>query len=160
MIDALTALLRTVAKGEIVDRLIGHAADAKMAADEDDRLESLAKFLHVAQESDDFGFDVLGHLSPYPDAPRQPLLLEVKNASDRSFPASTAEWRRAEQQGGRYAFLVYLRGAVPRAELIPHPAALLSDGQKFTGLPTAGRCRTRCRLRGAQRSEGNACSAD
>jgi hypothetical protein len=125
VIDKLVALLRGVARGEIVDRLVAEAEAAKLAVDEDDRLEALAKFLHVAQESDDFGFDVLGYLPPLEGIDPKALLLEVKSAGTRSFPVSTAEWRRADQQGDNYAFLVYLREPKPSLELVPNPRELL-----------------------------------
>ena len=116
---------------EIVDRLIADARAAQASDDEDDRLESLARFLHVAQASDDFGFDVLGFLAPFVGADPCPLLLEVKNAADRSFIASVPEWRRAEEQGDRYAFFVVLRepgtDLAAALELIPEPRRALQD---------------------------------
>jgi hypothetical protein len=133
VIEALIQLLDSVATGEIVDRLVADARAAQAADDDDDRLESLAHFLHVAQASDDFGFDVLGHLSPFVGADPCPLLLEVKNAADRSFIASVPEWRRAEEQGDRYAFFVVLRESgsdlAAALELIPNPAELFRTGQ-------------------------------
>lgn len=128
-INELVELLQSVAKNEIVDRLVAEARAAQVATDEDDELESLARFLHVAQESDDFGFDVLGYLVPYVGASPRPLLLEVKNAGGHRFIVSTAEWGRAEQQGSRYAFLVVIRDpkgdGAASIELIPDPSALL-----------------------------------
>ena len=122
---------------QALPRVAARAEDARPSrqrlATEDERLESLARFLHVAQASDDFGFDVLGYLSPFAGADPCPLLLEVKNAADRSFIASVPEWRRAEEQGDRYAFFVVLRESgsdLPAAlELIPNPAELLKTGQ-------------------------------
>lgn len=133
VIDQLVELLTDVASGEIVDRLVAEAHTAQSSTDEDDRLEALVRFLHVAQESDDFGFDVLGYLAPYQNAAPRPLLLEVKNSANRRFIASIAEWRRAEEQGDRYAFFVVVRqpkSDVPASlELIPDPGELLRLGQ-------------------------------
>jgi hypothetical protein len=133
VIDQLVELLTDVASGEIVDRLVAEAQTAQSSTDEDDRLEALVRFLHVAQESDDFGFDVLGYLAPYQNAAPRPLLLEVKNSANRRFIASIAEWRRAEEQGDRYAFFVVVRqpkSDVPASlELIPDPGELLRLGQ-------------------------------
>jgi hypothetical protein len=133
IIEALIQLLDSVFTSEIVDRLIAEGRLAQASDDEDDRLESLARFLHVAQASDDFGFDVLGYLSPFVGADPCPLLLEVKNAADRSFIASVPEWRRAEEQGERYAFFVVLRESgsdlAAALELIPNPAELFKSGQ-------------------------------
>lgn len=133
IIEDLVRLLDSVATGEIVDRLIADARLAQATEDEDDRLESLAHFLHVAHASDDFGFDVLGYLSPFVGAVPCPLLLEVKNAAERSFIASVPEWKRAEEQGDRYAFFVVLRESgsdlAAALELIPNPAELFRTGQ-------------------------------
>lgn len=133
VIDELVALLNSVATGDIVDRLTIEARAAQGATDDEDRLESLVRFLHVAQESDDFGFDILGYLPAYAGTEPRALLLEVKNSANRRFIASTAEWARAEEQGDRYAFLVVVRepkgdGAVS-IELIPDPGELLRAGQ-------------------------------
>ena len=133
IIDELVELLKSLAGGEIVDRMVADARSAQTAADDDDRLESLAGFLHVAQASDDFGFDLLGYLSPFVGSEPRPLLLEVKNSANRQFIASTAEWRRAEEQGASYAFFVVVRdpgSETPAAlELVPDPSELFRLGQ-------------------------------
>ena len=133
VIDQLVELLLSASSGEIVDRIVAEARAAQASTDEDDRLESLVGFLHVAQESDDFGFDLLGYLSPFAGSDPKPLLLEVKNSANRRFISSTAEWRRAEEQGERYAFFVVVRqpgGEAPASlELIPDPGELLRRGQ-------------------------------
>ena len=133
IIDQLATLLADVGEGPIVDRLVADARSAQAAIDDDDRLESLISFLHVAQASDDFGFDLLGFLSPYVGAPPSPLLLEVKSSANRRFIVSVPEWRRAEEQGDRYAFLVVVRGtkndAPATLELVPDPSELLRLGQ-------------------------------
>jgi hypothetical protein len=121
LIDLLLAMAE---EGEIVSNLVSAGRGAIAALDEDDRIESLARFLWVADKSDDFGFDLLGFLSPYAGSEACPLLLEVKNSQDRTFLVSAAEWRRAEAQGERYAFLVVLRSSVDTPvgiELLPNP---------------------------------------
>lgn len=132
-IDELVELLLSVVSGDIVDRMVGEARAAQAAMEEDDRLEFLVGFLHVAQESDDFGFDLLGYLSPFAGSAPKPLLLEVKNSANRRFIASTAEWRRAEEQGDRYAFFIVVRESggdgAASLELIPDPGELLRLGQ-------------------------------
>lgn len=132
IIVSLIDLLVEVAEGEIVDGLVADGRAAMAATDEDDRVEALAKFLWVADRSDDFGFDLLGYLPPYASSPSTGLLLEVKNSADRSFLVSTAEWQRAEQQGERYAFLVVLRSesSTPAGiELVPDPVTRLARGE-------------------------------
>jgi hypothetical protein len=133
VVEMLAALLMSVAGGDIVNRMVADARAAQTATDEDDRLESLARFLHVAQASDDFGFDLLGYLSPFVGSDPRPLLLEVKNSANRRFIASTAEWRRAEEQADRYAFFVVVRDPKSEApaalELIPDPSELFRLGQ-------------------------------
>jgi hypothetical protein len=122
--DLIDLLLEVAEEGEIVSGLVAEGRAAVAAIDEDDRLESLARFLWVGDKSDDFGFDILGFLAPYAGGSPARLLLEVKNSADRSFIVSAAEWRRAEEQGERYAFLIVLRseGDAPAAmELIPNP---------------------------------------
>jgi hypothetical protein len=133
VVDDLVTLLSSVATGEIVDRLVAEAHAAQGGGGEEDRLESLVRFLHVAQESDDFGFDLLGYLPPYADSEPRALLLEVKNSANRRFIASTAEWARAEEQGERYAFLIVVREAkgdgADSLEIVPDPGELLRLGQ-------------------------------
>ena len=133
VIDQLVELLQDVASGEIVARMVAAARTAQSAIDDDDRLESLVAFLHVAKESDDFGFDLLGYLSPFAGSDPQPLLLEVKNSANRRFIASTAEWRRAEEQGNRHAFFVFVRETkgdrAASLELVPDPSELFRLGQ-------------------------------
>lgn len=130
-IAELWTLLVEVAKGPIVDELVHRAQEAEAdGVDDDDRLDALARFLHVAEESDDFGFDLLGWVAPYPDVEPRAMLLEVKNAKERQFNVSTGEWRRAEEQGDRYAFLIVLRapsGPPQGLELLPDPARLRAD---------------------------------
>ena len=126
--ELIDLLLEVAEEGEIVSWLVAEGRAAMAAFDEDDRLESLARLLWVGDKSDDFGFDLLGFLAPYAAGPPSRLLLEVKNSADRSFIVTAPEWRRAEEQGERYAFLVVLRSeadAPAAMELIPNPAERL-----------------------------------
>jgi hypothetical protein len=134
VIDELVEMLESIAnQGGIVDNLVANARAAQSASDEDDRIEALVGFLHVAQVSDDFGFDLLGYLAPFSGTAPRPLFLEVKNSASRRFIASAPEWRRAEQQRDRYSFLVVLRD--PKSEnplaleLVPDPSELFRRGQ-------------------------------
>src|SRR5206468_3107076 len=141
IVGELVLSLQASYEGDSVERLIGHAeAAVSEDIDEDDGIEALAAFVHLSNESDEFGCDLLGWLPPYPDAPARPIFLEVKSDQDRSFPLSTAEWERAGELRDSYAFLVVLRGvlgrgandldAVPRRmELLPDPTALLASGR-------------------------------
>jgi hypothetical protein len=134
VIDELVEMLESIAnQGSIVDNLVANARAAQSASDEDDRIEALVGFLHVAQVSDSFGFDLLGYLAPFSGTAPRPLFLEVKNSASRRFIASAPEWRRAEQQRDRYSFLVVLRD--PKSEnplaleLVPDPSELFRRGQ-------------------------------
>jgi len=122
-VHAMVDLLRSVGKGEIVDALASRGLDALgEAADEDDRVESLARFIHVAEESDDFGFDILGWVAVEENDER-PLLLEVKSVDGRSFLASPGEWSRAEEQRDLFAFTCVQRPAGEGAiDLLIDPA--------------------------------------
>ena len=133
VIDELVVMLENIATSDIVDSLVASARTAQLASDDDDRVEALVGFLHVAQVSDDFGFDLLGYLAPFTGTEPRPLFLEVKNSANRSFIASAAEWRRAEQQGDGYSFLVVLRDPKSESplalELVPDPSELFKRGQ-------------------------------
>jgi hypothetical protein len=133
VIDELVVMLENIATGDIVDGLVASARAAQSAWDDDDRIEALVGFLHVAQVSDDFGFDLLGYLAPFTGTEPRPLFLEVKNSANRRFIASAAEWRRAEQQGDRYSFLVVVRDPKSESplalELVPDPSELFRRGQ-------------------------------
>ena len=132
-VESLRALLSEVARGPIVDALNRRAEEALHAPDDDDRLEALTDFVHVALASDDFGFDVLGFVAPYVGVEPRPMLLEVKNSADRSFHVSTAEWDLAEVRPDDYAFCIVLRsspGQPPLGmEVIPDPKRQLAEGR-------------------------------
>jgi hypothetical protein len=83
----------------------------------------------VAQESDDFGFDLLVWLAVAPGDER-PLLLELKSVGDRSFYASAPEWSRAEEQGSLYAFVCVHRPAGEAdLDLLIDPARMLAEAR-------------------------------
>lgn len=129
-VTSMTDLLRSVGTGAIVDSLVNRGVEAlDEGIEEDDRLEALARFVHVAQESDDFGFDLLGWLAVAPGDER-PLLLEVKSVGDRSFYASAPEWSRAEEQGSLYAFVCVHRPAGEAdLDLLIDPARMLAEAR-------------------------------
>jgi hypothetical protein len=111
-VHAMIELLQSVGTGDIVEALVARGLDAvgPVGDDDDDRVESLARFVHVAQESDDFGFDILGWVA-VADGDERPLLLEVKSVGGRSFLASAGEWRTADEQRELFAFLCVHRPA-------------------------------------------------
>ena len=128
-VESMIDLLQSVGKGEIVESLVRRGREAiAESADDDARLEALARFVHVALESDDFGFDILGWVELAPGDQR-PMLLEVKSSSTRGFLASTGEWSRAEEQGARYAFVCVHRRdpGSPDMDLLLDPAQLLGQ---------------------------------
>jgi hypothetical protein len=130
-VDSMIELLLAVGKGEIVDSLVQRGREAIAEVDDDDaRLEALARFVHVAIESDDFGFDILGWVELAPGDQR-PMLFEVKSSATRGFLVSTGEWSRAEKQGARYAFVCVHRRDLgpPDMDLLLDPAQLLSQEQ-------------------------------
>ncbi len=132
-VTSMRDLLESVSDGEIVEGLLRHADEALVeGADEDDRLDALASFIHVAEVSDGFGFDLLGWVSPYPGADERAMLLEVKSSADRHFLVSTWEWERAGDLPDDYAFLIVRRGPddePPQGmELLPDPVRLYADG--------------------------------
>jgi hypothetical protein len=132
-VRSMEGLLREVAQGPIVDSLTRLAEEAVHSPDDDDRLESLTAFVHVAQVSDDFGFDVLGFVAPYADAKSRPMLLEVKNSADRSFHVSTGEWDLAQERPDDYAFCIVVRSSTGQPplgiEIIPDPSRQLAEGR-------------------------------
>jgi hypothetical protein len=84
--------------GEPVERALAHA-DKVMSADLDDEeaIDELTSLLHVSRYSDDFGFDLLGWLSPGAGADPIAMCLEVKSSGDATFHISAGEWDRASQ---------------------------------------------------------------
>ena len=131
-LDELSELLGHF-DGAPVDSALLHAAAAReVGANEDDLIDDLAGFLHVAKYSDEFGFDMLGWLpTPGSDADG-PVLVEVKSSSDGSFHLSTGEWARAEEFEERYAVLVVRRGQSgepKRFDLLGDPVNLAEAGQ-------------------------------
>jgi len=129
----LLALLKQHFKGLSVNRLErSMEAALEEGADEEQQTEALMSFLHLSAESDQFGCDLLGLVSPGPNEEPRPMLLEVKSDADRSFLVSAHEWETAKDIRESYAFLVALRGSdgdgAPRAlELLVNPAQLAED---------------------------------
>lgn len=96
--------------------------------DEDDLIEALAGFLHLSENSDDFGCDILGYLQVNENERPKPVFLEVKGDQDRRFQVSTNEWEQAIEIGDSYAFLIVLREKADSKsipfELLPNPVKL------------------------------------
>jgi hypothetical protein len=138
-IEALSSFLGNQFDGDPVERAISHgdlALDPSL--DEDELIDALIGFLHVAQHSDGFGFDLLGWLPPSPGSAPQPMCLEVKSAATPSFHLSTGEWERAKQLqdagiGDHYAVLVVRReagGSAPAGmDLLVNPIDLVAAGR-------------------------------
>ncbi len=126
-VGALQSLLEAGWEGAAVEKLLPQAERARdPSLDTDERMDALARFLHLSDISDGFGCDMLGWLAPYEGAEPRALALEVKSSTGRSFLASDHEWRTGVTMGEDYAFLVVLRKgrAVQGMELLPHPEAL------------------------------------
>ena len=132
-VRSMQALLNEVAAGPRVAALNRRAEEALQAVDDDDRLEALTEFVHVALTSDDFGFDLLGWVSPYAGAEQRPMLLEVKNSADRSFHVSVGEWELSEGHPDDYAFCIVIRAPQGRSplgmEVIPDPKRQVEEGR-------------------------------
>ena len=128
-VEFMIELLRSVGKGEVVESLVRRGREAiAESADDDARLEALARFVHVALESDGFGFDILGWVE-LALGDQRPMLLEVKSSPICGFLASTGEWSCAEEQGARYAFVCVHRRdpGPPDMDLLLDPAQLFAQ---------------------------------
>jgi hypothetical protein len=138
-IEEMLALLDSNFHGDPVERAKAHAEPAcEPQLDEEELIDELTEFLHVAGHSDGFGFDLLGWLPPDPKSAPAALCLEVKSTSDGKFHLSRGEWERAESfktegEGERYAILVVHRGrgsdSPKRLDLLPNPVHLVETGQ-------------------------------
>jgi hypothetical protein len=127
-IDELAALLRNFG-GTPVDVALGHAEAARAAdLDDDELIDELTGFLHVSRQSDSFGFDMLGWLSPAESAAPRAMCVEVKSSGSEEFHLSSAEWKRAEEFREQYGILVVRRGkgdsSPKRMDLLVDPVAL------------------------------------
>jgi len=128
MIDALEGAY----SGNSVQLLVARGREAvDVDADEEDQLESLAQFLHLSRESDEFGCDLLGWIAA-DSGEGQPVFLEVKSVDAKGFFLSAHEWARATELRDRYAIVAVLRGEsasdAPRSmELLPDPLQLEVD---------------------------------
>jgi hypothetical protein len=115
-IDAIIAFLVTHFDGSPVNTARAHGESAKdPSLDDEDLIDHLEQFLHVAQHSDAFGFDLLGWIPGDDGAGGRPMAIEVKSSSDTRFMLSAAEWRCAERlsasegEPALYAVLVVRR---------------------------------------------------
>jgi hypothetical protein len=134
--EAIDALLEVFEpfQGEPAEAARAHAEAARARDLEDDELiEELAGFLHVAGHSDAFGFDMLGW-SAYPGSDEhEAMLVEVKSSIDGTFHLSPNEWRCAEDFPSDYCVLVVRRAAtsaVPqRLDLLVDPVRLVAEKQ-------------------------------
>jgi len=134
--EAIDALLEVFEpfEGEPAEAARAHAEAARARDLEDDELiEELAGFLHVAGHSDAFGFDMLGWIAhPTPDE-YEAMLVEVKSSVDGTFHLSPNEWRSAEDFASDYCVLVVRRAgtsAVPeRLDLLVDPVRLVAEEQ-------------------------------
>ena len=130
-IDALLDLFEPF-KDEAPERARAHAEAARSPElDEDELIDELAGFLHVAGYSDAFGFDMLGWIVDPESGNGRPMLLEVKSSADGSFHLSPNEWLCAEEYTGAYGVLIVRRaptGAVPqRLDLLVDPVGLVPE---------------------------------
>ena len=130
-IDALLDLFEPF-KDEAPERARAHAEAARSPElDEDELIDELAGFLHVAGYSDAFGFDMLGWIIDPESGIGRPMLLEVKSSADGSFHLSPNEWLCAEEYTGAYGVLIVRRaptGAVPqRLDLLVDPVGLVPE---------------------------------
>lgn len=130
-IDALLDIFERF-EGEPAEATRAHAAAARAPdLDEDELIDELAGFLHVASHSDAFGFDMLGWIADAATGKHAPMLVEVKSSADGSFHLSPNEWACAEDFASDYCVLVVRRATtsvVPeRLDLLVDPAQLVDD---------------------------------
>ena len=148
MIGELTDL-DVDSRGQAIDALLevfepfeGEPAEAARARaeaarapdlDEDELIDELAGFLHVAGHSDAFGFDMLGWIAHRGHDEHEAMLVEVKSSVDGTFHLSPNEWRCAEEFDSDYCVLVVRRtatGTVPRRlDLLVDPARLVAEAR-------------------------------
>ncbi len=134
--DAIDALLEVFEpfEGTPAEAVRAHAEAARESGLEDDELiEELAGFLHVASHSDAFGFDMLGLITPEGFDEPEAMLVEVKSSDGGTFHLSPNEWRCAEEFTSEYCVLVVRRVAtspIPqRLDLLPDPVRLVAEEQ-------------------------------
>ena len=133
--EAINALLEVFEpfEGEPAEAARAHAEAARARDLEDDELiEELAGFIHVAGHSDAFGFDMLGWIAHPGSNEYTAMLVEVKSSADGTFHLSPNEWRSAEDFASDYCVLVVRRAgtsAVPQSlDLLVDPVRLSADG--------------------------------
>ena len=130
-IDALLEVLEPF-EGEPVEAARAYAEAARARdLDDDELIEELAGFLHVAAQSDAFGFDMLGWIARPGSHEHEAMLVEVKSSVDGTFHLSRNEWRCAEDFASDYCVVVVRRaatGAVPqRLDLLTDPVRLVAE---------------------------------
>lgn len=143
--NAIEAILRMLASfgftsGLGMDRLRGHAAAASAPhLDQEDLIERIAAFLHVAAYSDSFGFDLIAWVPDHSEeAGGYPMALEVKSSTG-SFYFSIGEWDCATRMRGTdevragYAILAVRRDGsseTPTAmDMLVDPVKLVEQGK-------------------------------
>ncbi|MBA2566365.1 MAG: DUF3883 domain-containing protein [Thermoleophilaceae bacterium] len=134
--QAIDALLEVFERfeGEPAEAARAHAEEARAAdLEEDELIDELAGFLHVAGHSDAFGFDMLGWIAHLASDEYEAMLVEVKSSVDGTFHLSPNEWRCAEDFASDYCALVVRRAATSalpqRLDLLVDPVRLVAEEQ-------------------------------
>lgn len=143
-IDAILALMdrhfrpdRPNSPNDPVQTVRKHAAQAKdPGLDDEELVDHLQRFVHVAQHSDSWGFDMWGWIPDGSEAGGRPIALEVKSSGATRFMMSASEWARAEAfrpdagEAATYAVLVVRRKgtSTPAAmDLLEDPVSLVPE---------------------------------
>jgi hypothetical protein len=131
-IDSLLGVLERF-QGDSVEAVRAHAEAARAPdLDDDELIEELAGFLHVAAHSDAFGFDMLGWIADLTSGRHRPMLIEVKSSADGTFQLSPNEWRTAEASRSGYGVLAVRRagasGNPQSLDLLVDPVGLVDSG--------------------------------
>lgn len=132
-IDALLEVLEPF-EGDPAEAARSHAEAARAPdLDDDELIDELAGFLHVAGHSDAFGYDMLGWIAHPGHDEHEAMLVEVKSSAAGAFHLSPNEWRCAEEFDSEYCVLVVRRaatGTVPqRLDLLVDPVRLVAEGR-------------------------------
>ena len=128
-------LVRRVGTGEGPDTIAKRGTALLNRIGDVDLQAELPAFLHVSKLSDEFGFDLLGWL-PAEDGTLRACCLEVKSSTATSFHFSLNERATSQRLGEEYAVVVVQRGpseAPDRIDVLPDPAALVSEGRILLG---------------------------
>lgn len=137
-IDEVLGIFVERFSGPLVEAARSHAEAARSVdIDEEELTDELTEFLYVARRSDEFGFDMLGWLSPSEGKQPIGMCLEVKSSPSGEFHLSAGEWKTASDfnetgAGMRYAVLVVRRsktsGTPERLDLLLDPVTLCDEG--------------------------------